>query len=169
MRRPLGLLSILLMIACTGQVLGEGGDNTPPVIIDVEGVPEDGRLVNPLNATLTYRDADNDNVTIEWYLDGEMVAEGAHIGRYIYPGPRNLTVVLQDEKGGRTIRSWTLEPLPPSGWSDRPDDAGNRLMFWAIFGSAGIAFSIGLGWFLAHEFRSRMGREDAPRKGQGTS
>jgi len=129
---------------CAGA---DAPDNSPPVILSVAGIPDDGILTGPLNASVEWKDDDNDTVTVRWLLDGEQIGEGATITRYIYPGRKNLTVTLDDGNGGLTHRSWTLDPDPPEGWDDRPDNARNRIIFWTIFGMGGMLFAVALVWY----------------------
>ncbi len=120
--------------------------NTPPENIEITGIPSDGRIENPLNASVTFTDPDGDEVTTTWLLDGEEIGSGNSIQRYVYPGRHNLTVVLDDGNGSVVQVSRTLDPIPPPGWNDEPDNRRNELIFWSIFGAGGMIFGAVAAW-----------------------
>jgi hypothetical protein len=89
---------------------------------------------------------DGDQLEIIWYIDQEKIGEGPDIQYYIYPGRKNLTVVVDDGSGG-TVSTWIdIDPLPPPGWGEEPDNTRNRIIFWSIFGSGGLIFAALTAW-----------------------
>lgn len=136
------LSNFLLMIA--GSMLSDGARIESG--ITVEGIPEDGMIENPLNATASINEDDPSNWTIEWILDGEIIGEGSHIQRYIYPGIHNLTVKAESNEGESRSLSFILDPIPPPGWKEKVDQERNNLIFWFIFGSGGLIFAIAALW-----------------------
>ncbi len=138
--------------------------NDAPQIINltIEGDPK--ALVNPLVASLDATDIDGDHLDITWYLDQDEIGEGPEIQYYIYPGRKNLTVVVDDGKGG-TTSTWTyLDPIPPPGWGEEPDNTRNRIIFWSIFGSGAIIFTALTAWV----FLSRGRDDEGSRKIKGS-
>jgi hypothetical protein len=134
--------------------------NDSPEVLDliIEGDPL--ALVNPLRAGINATDIDGDDLTTTWYLDGEEIGTGPEIQYYIYPGRRNLTVVVDDGNGG-TVSTWAvLDPVSPPGWGEEPDNTRNRIIFWSIFGSGAMIFTVLTAWV----FLSR-GKDDEGRGG----
>ncbi len=136
------LLAFILLPVISGIASG----NSPPESIIINGIPEDGRIENPLNASVSFEDPDGDNVSVTWLIDGEEVGTGYNIRRYVYPGKHNLTAVLDDGNGSVVRVSRTLDPIPPPGWRDKPDNRRNELIFWVIFGSGGVIFALSAAW-----------------------
>ncbi len=144
MRRFPSLITTLMFSLLFLTVCVKG--NTPPEDIEIIGIPSDGRIENPLNASVTFSDPDGDEVNITWLLDGEEIGTGNSIQRYVYPGRHNLTVVLDDGNGSVVQVSRILDPIPPSGWNDEPNNNKNDLIFWSIFGAGGIIFGAVAAW-----------------------
>jgi hypothetical protein len=142
MRGTVILVPLILALLIPAMASG----NQPPADVRIEGIPDDGRIENPLNASVSYTDPDGDIVSIRWLLDGEEVATGPSIQRYVYPGKHNLTVELDDGNGSVVRSSRILDPVPPPGWGDEPDNRRNELIFWAIFGSGGLIFATAVAW-----------------------
>jgi len=112
--------------------------------IVIEGDPLS--LVNPLIASINATDVDGDQLEITWYLDQEEMGIGPKIQYYIYPGRKNLTVVVNDGNGG-ILSTWAIvDPLPPPGWGEEPDNTRNRIIFWTIFGSGAFLFTALTSW-----------------------
>ena len=124
--------------------------------LTVEGIPEDGVLENPLNATVTIDNADPSNWTVEWILDGEIVDEDRHIQRYIYPGIHNLTIRAESDDGEIRTASFLLDPIPPPGWGEEVDQKRNDLIFWLIFGSGGLIFGLAALWLWIGKDKTRI-------------
>ena len=120
--------------------------NSPPQNVEINGIPEDGRIENPLNATVSFIEPDGDVVSIRWLLDGEEIATGQSVRRYVYPGTYNLTVELNDGNGSVVKMSRILDPIPPPGYGEKPDNRKNDLIFWSIFGAGGIIFALTAAW-----------------------
>ncbi len=138
------MMAILLLVPITGYcVLGD----EPPRINTVEG-PGNGTIENPLNITIDAMDPEGGNLTFIWYLDGERIGEGARFTYSLFPGARNVTVIISDQTGNSITRSWVFSAEPPPGWGDRPDNARNRLIFWAIFGISGFVLVLVLSYML---------------------
>lgn len=132
----MGIISILLLAVSNIEVGGEEAS--------VTGIPGDGRLINPLRATINVTDPEN--ATITWFLDGEEIGTGTTIQRYVYPGLHNLTVKIEYDNGTIISRTFELDPVPPPGWEEEPDNRKNRIIFWLIFGSGGIVFAAFAAW-----------------------
>jgi len=149
MRWGLALIAVICIAGSYAPTRADAkaAENSPPMIMNIVGIPDDGILTGPLNASVEWKDDDNDTVTVRWLLDGEQIGEGASITRYIYPGKKNLTVTLDDGNGGLASRSWTLDPAPPEGWDDGTDNTSNRIIFWTIFGLGGLFFAVVLVWY----------------------
>ena len=144
MRWGNNLLAMILIVSF--MVLMPGSSGELPDTFEVRGVPLDGKLINPLNASVVIDDSTEEDLMISWYLDGEKVADGEHIQRYIYPGTHNLTVTIEDDVGGSISRSFLLDPVPPPGWGEEPDNDRNMTIFWIIFGSGGLVFAGVAAW-----------------------
>jgi hypothetical protein len=145
------LLAFILLPVISGIASG----NSPPENIIITGIPQDGRIENPLNATISFEDPDGDNVSVTWLLDGEEIGKGYSIIRYIYPGRKNLTAVLDDNNGSVIQVSRIVDPVPPPGWGDKPDNRRNELIFWTIFGSGGLIFALAAAWIWLKKEKDR--------------
>ncbi len=138
------IIALTLIISFTVMMSDSSGE--VPDTFEVLGIPLDGKLINPLNASVVIDDRSEDNLMISWHLDGGKVAEGEHIQRYIYPGTHNLTITIEDEEGGSISRSFLLDPVPPPGWGEEPDNERNMTIFWIIFGAGGLVFAGVAAW-----------------------
>lgn len=117
-----------------------------PVIrgIELRGDPTD--LENPVNATVDVFDPDGDELTITWRLNGEPVMYGPCFRRYVYPGRKNLSVIVDDGQGGIDEEWVEISTRPPPGWGERSDNTRNRVIFWLIFGSGGLIIAGAVFW-----------------------
>ena len=130
--------------------------NDAPEILDVTLNGDPASLENPVIYNISYFDVDGDPISIKWYLDGEEMSTGAHGQRYIYPDQNNLTVVIDDGNGGIDSMTVIVHTIPPEGWGDEPDNTRNRIIFWTIFGTAGVILLAAMVWVLFRpEYRER--------------
>jgi hypothetical protein len=138
------MMAIVLLVPIPGYfVLAD----EPPRIIAVEG-PGNGTIENPLNISIDAVDPEGGNLTFVWYLDGERIGEGPRFIYSLFPGARNVTVIISDPMGNTMSRSWIFSAEPPPGWGDRPDNTRNRTIFWAIFGISGVVLVLVLTYIL---------------------
>ncbi|MBS3790558.1 MAG: hypothetical protein KGY66_06550 [Candidatus Thermoplasmatota archaeon] len=63
-------------------------------------------------------DPEDDDITVEWYIDGEYHSSGSSLEKKFGPGEHKVTVKVSDEKNSDTIgKSWSLtvrEPAEPN-------------------------------------------------------
>jgi hypothetical protein len=122
--------------------------NDAPSILDITLSGDPSSLENPVTYNVTYSDIDGDNITVTWYLDEEEIGSQDQGQRYIFPDQNNLTVVIDDGNGGTDSRTIVINTIPPEGWGDEPDNTKNRMIFWIIFGTAGIILLAAMVWVL---------------------
>jgi len=103
---------------------------------------------NVVNASVRAHDPEGDAFSFTWLLDGEEIASGPNLTYCLFPGPRNLTLVMMDAPGDATVLTFLLEVDPPPGWDDRPDNDRNRAIFWAVFGLSGLLALGFIAWSL---------------------
>jgi hypothetical protein len=122
--------------------------NDDPEITNITLSGDPDSLINPVAFSVSFIDIDEDLISVTWYLDEEEIGNGMEGQRYIYPDQNNLTVVIDDGNGGTDSMSVTLHTIPPEGWGDEPDNTKNRIIFWTIFGSAGLILLAAMIWVL---------------------
>ncbi|MGA1793887.1 MAG: hypothetical protein ACMUHM_08050 [Thermoplasmatota archaeon] len=122
--------------------------NDAPEILDISLSGDPENLANPVTCSVSYLDVDGDDIMVSWFLDEETAGEGETITRYIFPDQNNLTVVIDDGNGGTDSLSTTIHTIPPEGWGDEPDNTRNRIIFWIIFGSAGLILIAAAAWVI---------------------
>jgi hypothetical protein len=135
--------------------------NDDPEILKITLSGDPGSLENPVSYGVSYSDIDGDPITVKWYLDDEEITSGDQGHRYIYPDQNNLTVVIDDGNGGTDSMTVTIHTIPPEGWGEEPDNTKNRVIFWIIFGTAGIILLAAMVWVL---FRPESKVRDDPAK-----
>jgi hypothetical protein len=122
--------------------------NDDPLIENVTLSGDPSSLANPVTYSVSYSDIDGDSITIKWYLEEEEIGSDDQGQRYIYPDQNNLTVVIDDGNGGMDSRTLVINTIPPEGWEDESDNTKNRVIFWIIFGTAGIILLAAMVWVL---------------------
>lgn len=137
--------------------------NDDPLIENITLSGDPSSLVNPVTYSVSYSDIDGDSITIKWYLDEEEIGGEDQGQRYIYPDQNNLTVVIDDGNGGTDSRTLVINTIPPEGWEDESDNTKNRVIFWIIFGTAGIILLAAMVWVLFRP-ESKEGKETPSQK-----
>jgi hypothetical protein len=130
------LAAVVILVLLPGNITGSEPE--------FSGIPEDGVLINPLKASVSFPDMENS--TIRWFLDGDEIGIGPSIQRFVYPGLHNLTLEIEYQNGTVFTRSFDLDPVPPPGYNDEPDNTRNRIIFWSIFGTGGLIFAAAAAW-----------------------
>jgi len=122
--------------------------NDEPTVLNISLSGDPGVLDNPVTYSVSYLDVDGDDIKVSWFIDEEPAGEGDSVTRYIFPDQRNLTVIIDDGNGGTDSMSVSIHTVPPEGWGDRPDNTRNRIIFWVIFGSAGLILLAAAAWVI---------------------
>jgi len=129
-------------------------NDAPEVLnISLSGDPEE--LENPVTYSVSYIEVDGDAITVTWSIDNLPAGEGDAVTRYVFPDQRNLTVIIDDGNGGTDTMSVTIHTVPPEGWGDEPDNTRNRIIFWVIFGSAGLILLAAATWVILAPSKKR--------------
>ncbi|MBN1539888.1 MAG: hypothetical protein JW939_07070 [Candidatus Thermoplasmatota archaeon] len=136
--------------------------NDAPEIINITLSGDPDNLENPVTYSVSFTDVDGDEVKVSWTLDGEDAGEGDSVTRYIFPDQNNLTVIIDDDNGGTDSMSISIYTVPPEGWGDQPDNTRNRIIFWSIFGSAGLLLLAAIVWVM-------LSPSEKKEKGEGTT
>ncbi|MGA1820340.1 MAG: hypothetical protein ACMUHU_04950 [Thermoplasmatota archaeon] len=140
--------------------------NDAPEILGISLSGDHDNLNNPVTYSVSCIDVDGDDLKITWFLDEETAGEGETVTRYIFPDQNNLTVIIDDGNGGTDSMSAAIRTIPPEGWGDEPDNTRNRIIFWVIFGSAGLILLAAAAWVMMAPAGRRS--EEPPAKDTGS-
>ncbi|MBN1389416.1 MAG: hypothetical protein JXA22_02120 [Candidatus Thermoplasmatota archaeon] len=124
--------------------------NDAPEIINITLSGDPDNLENPVTYSVVYMDADGDEIMVSWSLGEDDAGEGVTVTRYVFPDQNDLTVVVDDGNGGSDTMNISIHTIPPKGWGDEPDNTRNRIIFWSIFGSAGLILLVAVWWVVLY-------------------
>ncbi|MFO8050686.1 MAG: hypothetical protein R6V01_03195 [Thermoplasmatota archaeon] len=124
--------------------------NDAPVILEVIGPENLTDAENPLVMTVVAEDVEGDEITVEWFLQDEEdpVVVSRTFRRWVYPGTKILRVRVSDPHGANETKEFVVSMKTPPGMEEGPDNIKNRVIFWTIFGSAGLIFGLLCYWIM---------------------